>query len=46
MKVALVVDAKGLENRQLFEKHLKREGFLPIEGEDFAYLREIGRAHV
>ncbi|WP_331775900.1 hypothetical protein [Sulfurospirillum sp. 1612] len=40
MKVALVVDVQGLENRPLFEKHLKREGFLPIEGEEFAYLGE------
>ncbi len=37
MKVILIVDIKGLEDKVIFEKHLKKEGFIPIEGEDFAY---------
>ena len=37
MKVILIVDVKGLKDRVLFEKHLKKEGFTPIEDEDFAY---------
>ncbi len=42
MKVILIVDAKNLGDKNIFEKHLKREGFLPVEGEDFAY---EGEAH-
>jgi hypothetical protein len=37
LKVILIVDVEGLEDRVLFEKHLKKEGFTPIEGEDYAY---------
>ena len=37
MKVILIVDVKGLKDRVLFEGHLKKEGFTPIEDEDFAY---------
>lgn len=37
MKVILIVDVKGLTDRDIFEKHLKKEGFTPIEGEEFAY---------
>jgi len=40
MKVTLVVDVEGLENKQIFEKHLEREGFFPIEDENFSYLGE------
>ncbi len=37
MKVVLIVDVEGLEDKVLFEKHLKKEGFEPIEGEELAY---------
>ncbi len=42
MKVVLIVDVLNLADRPVFEKHLKREGFIKIEGEDFAY---EGEAH-
>ncbi len=42
MKVILIVDAKNLDDRVVFEKHLKREGLTAIEDEDFAY---EGEAH-
>jgi hypothetical protein len=42
MKVILIVDATIHTNKDLFEKHLKREGFTPIKGEEFAY---EGEAH-
>ncbi|WP_051906783.1 MULTISPECIES: hypothetical protein [unclassified Sulfurospirillum] len=37
MKVILIVDVEGLKEKVVFEKHLKKEGFTPIEGESFAY---------
>ncbi|WP_024955339.1 hypothetical protein [Sulfurospirillum arcachonense] len=37
MKVILIIDVKGLEDKDLFEKHLLKEGFSPIEDEEFAY---------
>jgi hypothetical protein len=37
LKVVLIVDVEGLEDKVLFEKHLKKEGFEPIEGEELAY---------
>ena len=37
MKVILIVDVVGLENKVLFDKYLKKEGFLPVEGEAAAY---------
>ncbi|PID48227.1 MAG: hypothetical protein CR967_00965 [Proteobacteria bacterium] len=40
-EVLLVVD--GVNEKIPFEKYLKKEGFLAIEGEDFAYQ---GRAHL
>ncbi len=36
-QVVLLVDAEGLEDREKFEKHLKREGLESIEDEEFAY---------
>jgi len=42
VKVILVVDIVGLQDMDVFNKHLKREGFKKIEGEDFAY---EGEAH-
>lgn len=37
MKVILIIDVKGLKDKVIFERHLKKEGFTPIEDEDFAY---------
>jgi hypothetical protein len=37
LKVILIVDVIGLKDKEVFNKHLKREGFLPVEGEEFAY---------
>lgn len=33
----LIVDVKGLEDRELFDKHLKKEGFKSVEDEESAY---------
>lgn len=37
MKVILIVEVEGLADKAIFEKHLKKEGFTPIENEEFAY---------
>lgn len=37
MKVILIVEVEDLKDKTVFEKHLKKEGFTPIEGEVFAY---------
>lgn len=37
MEVLLIVNVEGLEDREVFEKHLKKEGFDTIEDEPFAY---------
>ena len=37
MKVILIVEAEGLKDKMAFEKHLKKEGFTPVENEEFAY---------
>lgn len=37
MKVILIIDVEELEDKVLFEKHLKKEGFVPIEGEELSY---------
>ena len=37
MKVVLIVEVEGLKDQVVFEKHLKKEGITPIEGEAFAY---------
>ena len=37
MNVILIVDVEGLKEKAIFEKHLKKEGFSPIVGEEFAY---------
>ena len=40
--VILIIEVQDLIDRDIFEKHLKKEGFLPIKGEEFAY---EGEAH-
>ncbi|WP_041671973.1 hypothetical protein [Sulfurospirillum barnesii] len=37
MHVVLIVEVEGLKDKVIFEKHLKKEGFTPIEEEEFAY---------
>ena len=37
MDVLLIVEAEGLLDQTKFEKHLKKEGFLPVPDEVFAY---------
>jgi len=37
LKVILIVEVSELEDKVLFERYLKKEGFTPIDGEDFAY---------
>lgn len=37
MQVILIVEVLGLKNKAVFEKDLEKEGFTPIEREDFAY---------
>ena len=37
MKVILIVEVEGLRDKITFEKHLKKEGFTPVENEEFAY---------
>jgi len=36
------MDVQGLKDKTKFDKHLKKEGFLPIKNENFAY---EGEAH-
>lgn len=40
LSVVLVADIKGLQDKETFEKHLKREGFKPIPDEPFSYIGE------
>jgi hypothetical protein len=37
MEVLLVIEVEGLEDKVVFEEHLKKEGFKPVEDESFAY---------
>lgn len=37
MKVVLIVEVEGLEDKITFEKHLKKEGLTPILNEEFTY---------
>lgn len=37
MNVVLIVEVEGLQDKVVFEKHLKKEGFTPIPEEVFAY---------
>jgi hypothetical protein len=37
IEVIVLLDVGGLEDKEKFEKHLKREGFKIVEGEDFVY---------
>jgi serine kinase of HPr protein (carbohydrate metabolism regulator) len=35
--VLVVVEVKNLEDKKAFDKYLKKEGLLEIEGEEYAY---------
>lgn len=35
--VLVLLDVGGLEDKEKFEKHIKKEGFTPVEGEKFVY---------
>ena len=35
--VLVLLDVVGLEDRDKFEKHVKKEGFIKVENEDFVY---------
>ena len=35
--VLVLLDVVGLEDRDKFEKHVKKEGFKNVEGEEFVY---------
>ncbi|WP_228126504.1 hypothetical protein [Candidatus Marinarcus aquaticus] len=37
MELILVVDVEGLEDKERFNKHLKKEGFVLVEGEELVY---------
>lgn len=37
LDVLVLLDVSGLEDKQKFEKHVTREGFEVVEGENFVY---------
>lgn len=37
LEVIVLLDVSGLEDKEKFEKHVKKEGFKIVEGEDFVY---------
>ena len=37
LDVLVLLDVGGLEDKEKFNKHVKREGFTAVEGEDFVY---------
>ncbi|XPV68004.1 MAG: hypothetical protein ACNI25_11910 [Halarcobacter sp.] len=37
IEVLVLLEVEGLEDKQKFEKHVSREGFSPVEGENFVY---------
>jgi len=45
LKVVLVVDITGLKDKNIFDKHLKKEGFVLVESESFAY-EGIAHSHL
>lgn len=38
MNVLLIIDIEGLQDKTAFEKHLKKEGFNPVEKEELVYI--------
>ena len=37
LDVLVLLDVGGLEDKEKFEKHVKKEGFKAVEGEEFVY---------
>lgn len=37
MDVLVILDVKNLENREIFEKHITKEGFEIVTNEEFVY---------
>ena len=37
IELLVLLDIAGLEDKEKFEKHLKKEGFKTVEGENFVY---------
>jgi len=37
IEVLVLLDVGGLQDKDKFEKHVKKEGFTPVDGEDFVY---------
>lgn len=37
IEVLVLLDVVGLKDKQVFEKHVSKEGFLAVEGEEFVY---------
>ena len=37
LEVLVLLDVSGLQDKEKFEKHLKKEGFITVEGESFVY---------
>ncbi|PLY07905.1 MAG: hypothetical protein C0625_04155 [Arcobacter sp.] len=37
MEVLVLLDVEALEDKEKFEKHVKREGFIVVEEEEFVY---------
>jgi len=37
VEALVLLDVSGLEDKQKFEKHVKKEGFEVVEGEEFVY---------
>ncbi len=35
--VLVLLEVDGLQDREKFEKHIKKEGFIKVENEDFVY---------
>ena len=37
LEVLVLLDVSGLKDKEKFEKHIKKEGFSPVDGEKFVY---------
>jgi hypothetical protein len=37
IEVLVLLDVGGLEDKEKFDKHVKKEGFKAVDGEDFVY---------
>jgi hypothetical protein len=37
IEVLVLLEITGLKDKERFERHVKKEGFIPVEGENFVY---------